>query len=521
MNKIIIFIVVFTTFTLYSQKEDTIITINPFGINNYPQKKYRYGNTVKFKITNVNVFKLRGEVSNASETSVFEVPKIFVNEIKDEVDDKDEVKVGEEYLGNENVVVYTKSSIRQLESKLVEFYEPLLKKALKSNSTSRISELRLKIKELNKELEQLKIQLKDIEQLLSSKNNFIKNKNNFIINLQKINGFISLEEQLKIELKDSVFIRDIPSLKKNAKSYYNAVFEDETVLDNLKEVDATISRLLENYSLMKFNYNVINKTLKKEEFKLNGELKNADKKTVLKVLEANIKIDRKKFFEEEMAYASKLSDSIAKPETQKLIKKKASIGVSLYEKIQNEKYEVFTKAHQLLEDVVTLTPKLLDVKGKEVYSFNPLQIKTRHKWKVNFSSGYLLSFKGDDSFSYKKDTSGIIGVKESEKNEVNHALGGLIHAYFDCIDGFQPALSAGLSVNSNGNLGFYSGLSFLFTEKNRLVLSMGYSLTSVKTLDRSNLDTGLEFINTNDIDLKYNDVYKGGFFIGLTYNLAK
>ena len=360
-----------------------------------------------------------------------------------------------------------------------------------------------------------------LSKIIVSQKSFIKNKNNFIRNLQKINGFISLEEQLKIELKDSVFIRDIPFLKKNAKSYYNAVFEDEMVLDNLKEVDTTISELLKHYSLMKFNYNVINKTLKKEEFKLSGELKDADKKTILKVVEANIKIDRKKFFEEEMAYASKLRDSIAKPETQKLIKKKASIGVSLYEKIQNEKYEVFTKAHQLLEDVVTLTPKLLDAKGKEVYSFNPLQIKTRHKWKVNFSSGYLLSFKGDDSFSYKKDTSGIIGVKESEKNEVNHALGGLIHAYFDCVDGFQPALSAGLSVNSNGNLGFYSGLSFLFTEKNRLVLSMGYSLTSVKTLDRSNLDTDLKFVNTNDIDLKYNDVYKGGFFIGLTYNLAK
>lgn len=469
MNKIIIFIVVFTTFTLYSQKEDTIITINPFGINNYPQKKYRYGNTVKFKITNVNVFKLTGGVSSASETSVFEVPEIFKELGEETIKESKEIEEeGEKDVGNKNI----------------EFGDGLSK-------------------------------------IIVSQKSFIKNKNNFIRNLQKINGFISLEEQLKTELKDSVFIRDIPFLKKNAKSYYNAVFEDEMVLDNLKEVDNTISELLKHYSLMKFNYNVINKTLKKEKFKLSGELKDADKKTILKVIEANIKIDRKKFFEEEMAYASKLRDSIAKPETQKQIKKKTSIGVSLYEKIQNEKYEVFTKAHQLLEDIVTLTPKLLDAKGKEVYSFNPLQIKTKHKWKVNFSSGYLLSFKGDDSFSYKKDTSGIIGVKESEKNEVNHALGGLIHAYFDCADGFQPALSAGLSVNSNGNLGFYSGLSFLFTEKNRLVLSMGYSLTSVKTLDRSNLDTDLKFVNTNDIDIKYNDVYKGGFFIGLTYNLAK
>ncbi|PKH50322.1 hypothetical protein CXF68_06235 [Tenacibaculum sp. Bg11-29] len=475
MNKIIIFIVVFTTFTLYSQKKDSIIVINPFGANKYPLKNNRYGNTVKFKITNVNVFKLTGGVSSTSETSVFEIPKIF-KETEGGIEEEEGLDKTEE-----------RSKRKKRKVKLIE--------CLRLNDS--------------------------LKKIIASQHNFIKYKNNFIRNLQKINNFLSLEEQLKTELKDSIFIRDVTFLKKNTKAYYNVVFEGKSVLDNLKEVDNTISKLLENYSLMKFNYNLINKTLEKEEFKLNGELKGADKKTVLKVVEANIKIDRKKLFEEEMTYASKLRDSIAKPETQKLIKKKVSIGVGLYKKIQNEKYEVFTKAHQLLEDVVTLTPKLLDAKGKEVYSFNPLQIKTRYKWKVNFSSGYLLNFKRDESFSYKKDTSGIIGVKESEKNKINHALGGLIHAYFDCIDGFQPALSAGLSVNSNGNLGFYSGVSFLFTEKNRLVISMGYSLTSVKTLDRSNLDTDLKFVNTNDIDLKYNDVYKGGLFIGLTYNLAK
>lgn len=183
MNKIIIFIVVFTTFTLYSQKKDSIIVINPFGANKYPLKNNRYGNAVKFKITNVNVFKLTGGLNSRGETPVFEIPKIF-KEANGEIEEEGQV------------VENNKNGFNN-----------------------------------------------GLKKIIVSQNNFIKHKNNFIRNLQKTNDFLSLEEQLKTELKDSIFIRDVTFLKKNTKAYYNAVFEDKNVLDNLKEVDNTIRKL--------------------------------------------------------------------------------------------------------------------------------------------------------------------------------------------------------------------------------------------------------------------------------------
>ncbi|MCF2875480.1 MULTISPECIES: hypothetical protein [unclassified Tenacibaculum] len=461
MNKIILFVLLFLAVSLYSQKKDTIITINPFGLNTYPQKKYRYGNTVKFKITNVNVFKLNGSIEGKGETPVFEIPQIF----------KDVEGGGA--TGGEGDIQPERESDQPIESK----------------------------------------------DLTSLKKSLLENKQKFIANLYKINNYLSFKDRLNIELKDSIFIRDLKVLKANVASYYAGTF-DTNITEDLEEIDNTIGELLESYSAIKLDYDSINKTLKAENFQLSGELKAGDKKTVFKVEKASVSVERKKYFEKEMAYVNKLRDSLVKPETQKMIKEKVVEGLSLYRKIKEESFAVYTDSYQLLDDIVTLTPKLKDAKGKVVHSFESIQLKTRYKWKVNFSSGYLLSFIGDENFSYKTDM-GKQGVQKAETSKVTHALGGMLHVYKSFSDGFQPALSTGLSMNSNGTLGFYGGLSFLFTEKNRMVFTLGYSLTNVKVLDRGNLDKNNLFVNTNDLEIRYNDVYKGAFFIGVTYNLSK
>ncbi|KAB1153967.1 hypothetical protein F7018_15905 [Tenacibaculum aiptasiae] len=476
MNKIILFVLLFLTLSLYSQKEDTIIIIDPFGLNKYPKKKYRYGNTVKFKITNVNVFKLSGGVEGKGETPVFEIPQVFKE--KEEVGEGEDSKDGGD---------------KSKQKKGLGIDRKLMDNILDPNY--------------------------DLKEIISSKEIFLKNKQKFIANLYKINNYLSFKDRLNLELKDSIFIRDLKVLKSNVGSYYASTFNTDS-LDDLTEVDNTLGKLLENYSKMKFNYDLINKTLKAEKFNLKGELKASNEKTVFKVEKAEVSVARKKYFEKEMAYVDKLRDSLVKPETQKMIKDKAIEGLSLYKKIKEESFDVYTDSYQLLDDVVTLTPKLKNSKGKVVYSFESIQLKTRYKWKVNFSSGYLLSFIGDENFSYKTDM-GKQGVQKAETSKVTHALGGMLHVYKNISDGFQPALSTGLSVNSNGTLGFYGGLSFLFTEKNRMVFTLGYSLTNVKVLDRGNLDDNNMFVNANDLEIRYNDVYKGAFFIGVTYNLSK
>lgn len=186
---------------------------------------------------------------------------------------------------------------------------------------------------------------------------------------------------------------------------------------------------------------------------------------------------------------------MAKQETKTFITKKASKGISLAQKIKEESFNYFTNSFQLNDENNTLQPSIINEKGESVYEFGPFEIQTQNRWKVNFSTGYLLSFISDDNYAYRKDNTGIIGINNSNNNEIKHAIGGLIHAYPRLFDGFQPAISSGVSIDGNGSVGFYFGGSLLFTEKNRFALSVGYSLTSVDRLDRGNLNLN----NSNEL----------------------
>ncbi|CAM1344784.1 hypothetical protein [Tenacibaculum amylolyticum] len=532
MKRHLFLLLIFTTTVLCSQtKEDVIITIDPFGKNIYPKKRLEIGSTVKFKITNVNVFKLTGNINGKGETQTFEIPSIFKNESDQEsqaADDRGDDSTPD--LESLDSTSFFKNS-QYIQENIYELYgeRSLLEKSLKNaqerKSRRDMLKWKNKIAEKDKEIEKLNKLLKEVQTLLASKKEFKESQQIFTYYLQKVNNYLSLEKQLNSQLKDSIFIRNKDNLQATSKELYDAVFEDSATED-LKEVTATIETLLDSYSQMKVNYNILNKTLEKDTFNLEGELKDSDKKTTFKITKATVAINREKLFEKEMAFANKIRDSIAKPETQSLIKEKAITGASLYNKIENETFDVYTDAFQLNDDEVTLTPKLTNTKGKVVYEFESIKLKTKCKWKVNFSTGYLLSFIGNDNYTYRKDSTGIVGVKPSNTNKITHALGGMIHAYPNLWNGFQPAISSGLSVDTNGTLGFYFGGSVLFTEKNRLALSFGYSLTSVQRLDRGNLTLNemtnqLDFSNTQDLEIRYNDVYKGAFFIGVTYNLSE
>ena len=138
-----------------------------------------------------------------------------------------------------------------------------------------------------------------------------------------------------------------------------------------------------------------------------------------------------------------------------------------------------------------------------------------------------MSFIGDDNYSTYTDSTGIaIGAVQSNKTLLTHSLGGMVHTYWDFITDFDPALSAGASIATNGNIGFFFGGSLLFLEKNRLVFSVGYSFLKIKRLNKSNLNlidksnNRYEFINIKDSEIEYDNVYKGALFLGVTYNLS-
>ena len=518
-------LLIFINTTIFSQeKKDQIIKIDPFGINSY-HKKYDFGSTVKFQIKNVNVIRLRstGKIEGAGKSLNFEIPKVFKDILAEESNDSDDKLKTKYNLYNVNseIIAQSNEKLQQIEDDNLRLIG--IKNTAKSiNYKNRID---AKIKENEQEIEKLKKLIKEMQTLLASTDSFLTSKKSFLEQLEKINNFLILEDLLNTELdRDSIFIRDIKLFQKTSSTLYNTFYPSNPDKP-LTEVSSSLDELMDSYSKMKMNYDIINKTLEAETFTFKGELKDNDNKATLGVESAKISIKSKKIFEEEMDFASQLRDSLAKQETKTYITKKASKGINLAKQIEEETFKYYTNAYQLNEDNNTLQPSIVNEKGETVYKFESIDIQTHNRWKVNFSTGYLLSFISDDNYTYRKDNTGIIGVNNSNNNEIKHAIGGLIHAYPRFFDGFQPAISSGVSIDGNGSIGFYFGGSLLFTEKNRFALSVGYSLTSVDRLDRGNLNLNdsneLVFSTPNDIEIRYNNVYKGALFIGVTYNLSE
>ena len=290
-------------------------------------------------------------------------------------------------------------------------------------------------------------------------------------------------------------------------------------LDDKNKVKEEISKLQTHYTTLAQTYKEINKDNEPKTIKLSGTLKSKDKKSYT-IKDVELKTEVKNSFEEEMAFAKKSYDTVML--LQNKIIEKAQAGIDLYHQIKDEKFEVYTDAIQVNGDGATLSPSLKFANGKVAHQFSDIALKTYGGWKVDFSSGYLLSFAGDDNYSIYKDAAGkTIGVKESNSHKFSSAIGALAHVYSRWERGPAIGLSAGASIAANESLGFYGGLSMLFLEQNRLVFTVGYAGNKLKKLNTANLNTSNVFITETDTEIKYDDIYKGSIFIGLTYNIFK
>ena len=165
-------------------------------------------------------------------------------------------------------------------------------------------------------------------------------------------------------------------------------------------------------------------------------------------------------------------------------------------------------------------------KGDVLRKIEDLEIKTKQP-SIDFSTGYLFSFVGDENYELSVDNSGNAIALEGNDNNFTHALGGLMHVYNrSWFGGMAIGISPGLSLTTEGDLGFYTGISTLFFGNNRLAITTGYSWVKKQKLNTSNLSYNnenryYEFRNSDLKEIKYDRVYDGAFFIGLTYNLSK
>jgi hypothetical protein len=321
-----------------------------------------------------------------------------------------------------------------------------------------------------------------------------------------------LYKELNELLEGTPFIKDIKALKSRAKKKHELAYQYGSL---------SIDSLFEETDLIYKELSKTMESIKSEFYHGLKETKNNEKRQFENFFYTkNLEITQNQWKQAEDAY-KKIEDE----ENQKKIKEAVEAGKILYNQIQASEYVLYTPPVKVNSDIIELTPKLYGKKDtitiKGDYMF-----RSRGGVKVNFSAGYLLSFRGDENYNLVKDADGnSIGVKKGNSSGLTHALGGMVHVYPRGFRNYQPGFSAGISTSNNGDLGFHLGASLLATEgNNRVVFSAGLSFTSLQQLNRGNLRTengNLLFTSSTDTEINYDNVYKPSFFAGITFNLSK
>ncbi len=344
----------------------------------------------------------------------------------------------------------------------------------------------------------------------------IQQFNEAYVNFQNIMIQINQRAALKKELNKLIdgmaFIKDTTAIKDKAREKYQAVYPES--FENEQQLFNQAGSL----------YKILELAKKEMNLQLYEALTSA-KKSSNEVFEISINqlIQQK---ENDWDLVKKAYEKLTDEEAKKELLAAIKAGRSLYRKILVTDFILFTPVVKVDADLLNLTPKLYSKKDT-VSIKGDFNFRSQGGWKVNFSAGYLLSFRGDENYNLVKDADGnSVGVKKGNSSGLTHALGGLVHIYPRGYRNYQPGFSAGISTSDNGDLGFHLGGSLLATEgNNRVIFSLGVSFTSLQKLNRGNLQTNEAgeqlFRSATDTEIKYDNVYKLSVFAGITFNLSK
>jgi hypothetical protein len=452
------------------KKDSTAIVLNPFGENQI-SKCVCYRSWVKYKINNVNNILVNG-VSESESTNIdFEIPELITNALKKakETDDG-----GEE----------------------VGYMPPPPSGNINSNAF------------LSFKKEQ----------------SFMAHLKSFVNGYRKIEGYTQLEGQLVALLNDNLFIENAKAFKGHAGSIVQSHFDGDSIpLELYKKLPKTLDSLDAAYFQLKKLYEEINAMKEIGTMSITLKYTSGERKNIENI--SVVDVDQPKF-KVEYDFVKKAYEELHKKENKQNLENKVNAGIRLYQKINDACFTIYGDAGQATGDIFTTKIALKNAKGDTLHTYKPITIRTRGGFKVNFSSGYLLSFKGNDSYSsFRADGSSATSIKADNKDKMTHALGALCHVYFRGIHDLQPGISAGLSVEDDADLGFYLGLSALFTESNRLVFTAGVSMTKIDKLNTANLsdaNNGIRtFLSEDNTNINYDKVYRPAFFVGVTFNLSK
>ncbi|WP_143307212.1 hypothetical protein [Chitinophaga vietnamensis] len=356
--------------------------------------------------------------------------------------------------------------------------------------------------------------------------------NDFFEAFRAIRRYVSAEDYIDTLLLPP-FIEDTLVFKSNLQHYMcNSVNAGDTNINRIRmEVEEEMNNLASAYVKAKGVYRLLNVPATIEE-KAAVKVKitaPAEGFTVRVEKDKSAAIDNKQSFSKDFDLLTKKFEQIDSKRID--IIAKANRGVDLYYRVMNATFTVVACTVTLDSDLVTVRAQLKDRAGKLIKEFDPIIFRTDGGWKIDMSTGYLLSFRGDENYTYVYDGKGVTGVQKNRGDMLKHAVGLMFHAYQRKAKGLTYGGSVGISAPTDGqSIGFYFGASLFMMARNRLVLTAGCAFNRFKLLNTANLEYDNEasnksqkatykFTNVNNTEINYDQVYRPAFFIGFTYNI--
>jgi hypothetical protein len=368
------------------------------------------------------------------------------------------------------------------------------------------------------------------------------NYKKFLVNYNTLKKILRIREDCFQDFNQPIINAD--SAKNNLRDHLQLFFKNAKKLGEFPrlisdEVNQAIINMDTTYSHMLLISERINLNQTKDTIILKGEL-TSDKKEKFTVEKAVLLKNPNPQLVNEMNEVKKKYKIIATDSARNMIYTQLSDIINKIFIINKSDFTYRLDPIIIDEDGKSFSFSVKDKQGKVLRQSPVLTIKTYNKYKLDFSAGFFFGSQQNDKYytqpgkaqflkpitsdSIIKVDSTVSLVQEGSKQPINFSIGAMMNAYYDFGSPIAVGLSFGISYPVASMPAFAGGISILLTAKHRLVVTLGGSYANVKKLSGENIaysNDGRKYVIDPAVQLKYDDVYQCGWFLGITYNFAK
>jgi hypothetical protein len=157
---------------------------------------------------------------------------------------------------------------------------------------------------------------------------------------------------------------------------------------------------------------------------------------------------------------------------------------------------------------------------------NPIRVKVKGGWTINFSTGVLVDINFRDYHYQLKDVEnqeGKVSIEKKQDTTINPTPVVFMHAYLRWTGrSGWGGFSLGIGTKDSKQLTYYFGTSWMFGRKQRFILNVGASLANRDVLKPEyEVNQVLEQNENLKPENLVEQKYRFGLYFGISYNLTK